>query len=278
MSESELAKVQLRDHLSTLLVPRIAEGFWSIYDSSKHICDRNGQQEQVLRTFQNMISKITEWSDTTLTEEVDRILTVSKCSYMDDLLMGVFLSYMKSFASLHYKGQSSQVRVEFERPNVTKFVHELYKHSARKIWQTAYLFRTQQVQSEQQARNRQEIEQIIYKCMDDVIRTFLPWELIAKSYFSEEQSQHTPAPAPTNKSVIFEDLPEEESESEEEEEEEEEPPQKILQLGEDLLDMTFDEPEEAIQVVEEPPVVEEEVDPLAEITKNISSDTLVLNV
>jgi hypothetical protein len=279
MSETELAKVQLRDHLSTLLVPRIAEGFWSIYDSSKHVCDRNGQQEQVLRTFQNMISKITEWSDATLTEEVDRILNASKCSYMDDLLMGVFLSYMKSFASLHYRGQSSQVRVEFERPNVTKFVHELYKHSARKLWQTAYLFRTQQVQSEQQARNRQEIEQTIYKCMDDVIRTFLPWELIAKSYFSEsttqEQVHHTPAPA--NKSVVFEDLPEEESDSESESEEDE-PPQKILQLGEELLDMTFDEPEEAVQVIEEAPVVEEEIDPLAEITKNISSDTLVLNV
>lgn len=269
MGDTEIAKVQLRDHLATLLVPRIAEGFWSIYDSAKTLCERSKQPDQILRTFQNLATKIPEWSDSTLGEEVERILKLSNCGYMDDLLMGVFLSYMKSFASLHYRGQSSQMRVEFERPNVTKFVHELYKHSARKLWQTAYLFRTTQVPSEQQARNRQEIEQTIYKCMDDVIRTFLPWELIARSYFSEQQEDtHVPAPPSANKSVVFEDVPDEE-----EEEEEEKQPELTLgeDADEDALSITNLD-EETVEI----PVVEES--PLDEITKNISTDTLVLNM
>lgn len=280
MSETETAKIQLRDHLSSLLVPRIAEGFWSIYESSKQLCERNNQPDQILRTLQNMVTKIPDWSDSTLTEEVERILRISNCSYMDDLLMGVFLAYMKSFASLHYRGASSQVRVEFERPNVTKFIHELYKHSARKLWQTAYLFRTQQVSTEQQARNRNDIEQTVYKCMDDVIRTFLPWELIAKSYFSDPSGPEPPhAPPPVNKSVVFEDIPDD---SESESESEDEPPALApigLKLGEVIDDdaLSFTDLDEKVEEVVVP-VIPVELNPLEEIEKNMSSDTLVLNM
>jgi hypothetical protein len=272
MSETEVAKIQLREHLATLLVPRLAEGFWSIHDSAKQLCERNKQSEEILRTFQNMVTKIPEWSDSTLAEEVERVLKVSKCAYMDDLLMGVFLAYMKSFAALQYRGSSSQVRVEFERPNVTKFIHELYKHSARKLWQVAYLFKVSGVSTEQQAKNRQEIEQVIYKTLDDVVRSFLPWEVIAKSYFSEPPPEEKPAPPPASKSVIFEDLPDEESE-----EEAEEKPRSLSFLekpadeDDDRLSFTdLDEKTEKVEV--------SEVDLLADFEKKAEGDGLVLNL
>jgi len=273
MGDTETAKVQLREHLSSLLIPRLAEGFWSIHENAAQLCERNKQPGEVLRTFQNMITKIPEWSDSTLGEEVERILKVSKCAYMDDLLMGVFLSYMKSFASLHYRGASSQVRVEFERPNVTKFVHEFYKQSARKLWQSAYLFKTQ-LPSEQQAKNRREIEEVIYKTLDDVVRFFLPWEVIAKSYFTEPPAEEKPAPPAASKSVIFEDMSDE---SESDSDEEEKKP----------VALTFSEKTEELEIpftnldIKEEPTPEQapkEIDPLDEIDSRIGEETLVLNV
>ena len=263
MSETEVAKIQLREHLSSLLIPRLSEGFWSILESSQKLCEQNKQLDQTLRTFQNMITKIPEWTDSVLGEEVERIMKLSKCSYMDDLLMGVFLAYMKSFAALHYRGHSSQIKVEFERPNVTKFIHELYKHSARKLWQSAYLFKVTGVPSEQQAKNRQEIEQIVYRTLDDVIRAFLPWEIIAKSYFVEQPEEDKPAPPASSKSVIFEDMPDSESE----EEEEEEPAIHRLQITEDSATLDFVDLDK-----KEEEVVVPELDPLQEIEKNISTD------
>ena len=114
MAETEFAKIHLREHLAGLIVPPISDGFWSIHKSSVELCQRNCQPDQILRTFQNMLTRIPEWSDATLTTEVERITKVSKCNYLDDLLMGVFIAYMKSFASLHYHGNSSQLKVEFE--------------------------------------------------------------------------------------------------------------------------------------------------------------------
>ena len=283
MSSTEFAKTHLREHLVSLIVPPVSDGFWSIYDSAKEICERNGQLDQVLRTFQNMITKIPEWTETTLTTEVDRIIKITKCSYMDDLLMGVFISYMRSFATLHYRGSSSEIKIDFNRPSFAKFVHELYKHSGRKLWQVAYYFKTIGVTSEQQARNRQEIEEIVTNCMEQVIRGFLPWEAIAKKYFADEEEEEEEEEAPPtqkpepakeeskHQKVQFDDL------DEEDEEEDDELP--AIKLSDETaeLDLQDFEGEEKKVDIKLPEIPVEEEDPLKELEARASS-SLVLNL
>jgi hypothetical protein len=278
MSDSEFAKTHLREHLGSLLVEPISEGFWSIYKTAKDLCDRNGQQSEILRTFQNMLTRIPEWSDSTLSTEVERIQKITKCTYLDDLIMGVFIAYMKSFASLHYKGGSSEIKVEFDRPSLAKFVHELYKHSARKVWQVAYLFKTVGVTTEQQARNRQDIDKLVGECMEQVIRSFLPWEAIAKKYFAEPQVEDIikpvePVAEETQKAVTFGEA-DADSESESEDEEEEKPK---LTLGDEDAAIDFvnlDEPPPAEVEIPETP---KEKDPMEEISSK-AEETLVLNL
>jgi Family of unknown function (DUF5764) len=272
MSDTEFAKTHLRDHLASMVVPAISQGLWSIYDSAKELCDRNGQQDQTIRTFQNMLSKIPEWSDNTLDTEVDRIIKTSKCGYLDDLVMGVFIAYMKSFASLHYRGKSSQVSVDFDRPTLAKFVHHMYIHSARKVWQVAYLFKTIGVTTEIQARNRQEIESIVRECMERVIHSFLPWESITKSLSapaepiaeedsSDEEEDSDEEETKEKKNVKFEDLPDEE---------EEEAPSKIT-LSDDVANIDVQE----IDIPQPPPLPD--VDPMEEITRR-ATESLVLKL
>ena len=277
MSDSEFAKTHLREHLAGLIIPHICEGFWSIQESATELCRRNGQLDQNIRTFQNMLTRIPTWSDSTITTEVERIINISKCKYLDDLIMGVFIAYMKSFASLHYRGNSTHIKIDFERPSLAKFVHELYKQSARKIWQVAYLFKVTNVSSEQQARNRQDIEKLVSECMEQVIRGFLPWEAITRNYFVD---------APTDVPVIPTEAPskivsfEEDSDEEEEEEEEEEyeAPAPKLTISEEVGTIEFsdlDKPKEEEKKEEKP---KEDDDPLKEIDGKVSEDTLVINM
>jgi hypothetical protein len=273
MSDSEIAKVQLREHLASVLIPPISSGFWSVHKTALELCERNKQPTEVLRTFQNMITKIPEWSETILQDEVNRIVKISKCSYLDDLLMGVFLAYMKSFAALQYRGASSQIKVEFDRPNSSKFIHELYKQSARKLWQSAYLFKTN-IPSEQQSKNRKDIDDLIYKSIDDVVRASLPWESITKAYFIQPVEEEV-VPPQSSKSVVFE----EESDSDSDDSDEEEViKQPNIKLGEDLEDnISVTDLEEKPEPVAEPEIKQVVIDPIAEIESNIS-DSLVLNV
>jgi hypothetical protein len=260
MSDTDHAKTQLREHLASLLVSPVAEGFWSIQKNALEMCERNKQPNEILRTFQNMITKIPEWTDNTVTDETERILTKTKCTYMDDLLMGVFLSYMKAFASLQYRGKSSQLKLEFERPNVSKFIHELYVQSARKIWKSAYLFKTVGVPSEQQSKSRQEIEEIIYKTIDDVVRSFLPWDVISKTYFTEPVE--APVEPPASKSVVFEDLSDEEDEKEE-----------SLQIADDAEELEIETTN-----LDEKKTVTVEVPEVVDVEKNLGEESLVLNL
>ena len=273
MSETDFAKSHLRDHLASIIIPSISEGLWSIYDSSRELCANNNQIDQTIRTFQNMLAKIPEWSDSTLDMEVERIIKTTKCGYLDDLVMGVFIAYMKSFASLHYRGKASSVSIDFERPTLTKFVHHLYIHSARKVWQMAYLFKTVGNTSEQQARNRQEIEGLVRECMEKVIHSFLPWESITKSLSSppepEEESSDEEKEEKDEKvkkkNVLFEDLSDGESESDDDS-----PPKLTFSDEVATIDVEeFDKPEDKSEKVED--------DPMKEIEKKMG-ESLVLKL
>lgn len=261
MTDTEFAKTHLRDHLANLIVSPISEGFWSIQSSATELCERNRTPDQVIRTFQNMLTKIPDWSDITLSTEVERIQKVTKCSYLDDLIMGVFISYMKSFASLHHS-DGSEIEIDFDRPTLAKFIHEVYIQSARKLWQVAYLFKTVGVSSETQARCRDEIEKTINQCIENVIRGFLPWESIAKKYFTPSGSEGPKKVEveEEKKNVTFGEDEEEEFE-EEEEEEDERPP--VLNVSEEDAELKLDE--------------EEEEDPMKELERKMK-ETLVLNL
>ena len=188
-----------------------------------------------------------------LSTEVARIEKASKCEYMDDLLLGVFVSYIRAFASLQ-QSDEAHVNIEFDRPSLDKFVFTLYKAAARKCWSNAYLFKTIDVTSEQQSRNRRDIETMLGGTLDEVIDSFIPWKDISKAYFqartpAPEKRPDTPRPpepepevAPAPKPVLsFGESEVVEFETDNEEEEE----RPRLQVGEDIkLDLGEEEEEE----------------------------------
>lgn len=274
---SEFVKQTLRENLARVLVPHIADGLWSVYDSAKTACQRNQQPEKTLQTFQNLLTRIPQWSSDILEKEVDRIIAASKCDYVEDLLLGVFVSYIRAFASLQ-QVDATHVSLDFERPTFQKFIHTYYIHAARKSWSQAYLFNTIQVSSEQRARNSRDIEAMLESTMNEVIDSFIPWRQISKSYFTSPTSTSTPAPAPapipapvvpTNPVQFAEENDVHEFETEDEEESDydsdiEDRPK--LKLGEDVKIDLDDDDKQSVNT-------EDEVD-----LKFENSETISLNI
>jgi hypothetical protein len=186
--EAQFAKRHIRNRFSLMVLPHVSEGIWSVYENAKTICEKNDQMDQVLKTFQNLLTRIPVWTDDVLQTEVKRIVSASKCSYLDELLTGVLLSYLRAFAAIQYRSTQDSVEVEFERPPLPRFIHEYYKEVARRSWEHAYLFRTIGVPSEQQARNRKQIDEILDAAFDTVLDSFLPWQSIVNTYFSVQDA------------------------------------------------------------------------------------------
>ena len=185
--EAQFAKRHIRNRFSLMVLPHVSDGIWSVYENAKTICEKNDQTDQVLKTFQNLLTRIPVWTDEVLQTEVKRIVTASKCSYLEELLTGVLLTYLRSFAAVQYRSTQDSVEVEFERPPLPRFIHEYYKEVARRCWEHAYLFRTIGVPTEQQARNRKQIDEILDSAFDTVLDSFLPWQSIVNTYFSVQE-------------------------------------------------------------------------------------------
>jgi hypothetical protein len=229
---TEFVKQTMRDNLTRTLVPHVADGLWSVYDNAKTACERNVQPEKTLQTFQNLLTRIPQWSVEILDKEVDRIAVASKCDYIEDLLLGVFVSYIRAFASLQ-QSDATHVNIEFQRPSLSKFIHAYYIAAARKCWTSAYLFKTLGVSSEQQARNRRDIETILESTMGEVIDSFIPWREVSRAYFQAKEEASAPQ-VPKPPPVMFDEKPEVreyETEDEDEESDEENTP---IALGEDV--------------------------------------------
>jgi hypothetical protein len=219
-------KQTMRENLTRVLVPHVADGLWSIYENAKTACERNKQPEKTLQTFQNLLTSVTKWTPETLKKEVERIITASKCDYIEDLLLGVFVSYIRAFASLQ-QNEATHVNIEFERPSLETFVHNFYVVSARKCWTQAYLFNTIQVPSTQQARNRRDIEVMLDSTIGEVVDFFIPWRGISQAYFQKKEE-----PRPTTAPPVTFAPPEvHEFETDDEDSEEERPK---ITLGEDI--------------------------------------------
>lgn len=231
---TEFVKQTMRDNLSRTLVPHVADGLWSIYDNALRACERNGQPEKTIQTFQNLLTRIPQWTDEILTKEIDRIAAASKCDYIEDLLLGVFVSYIRAFASLQ-QSEATHVTIDFQRPTVSKFIHTYYIAAARKAWTSAFLFKTIGVSTEQQARNRRDIEALLETTVGEVIDGFIPWREISKAYFhAKEEPAPVPAPVAAPPPVTFEEKPqvhEFETDNEDSESEEERPK---ITLGEEV--------------------------------------------
>lgn len=270
--EAQFAKRHIRNRFSLMVLPHVSEGIWSVYENAKTICEKNDQMDQVLKTFQNLLTRIPVWTDEVLQAEVKRIVAASKCSYLEELLTGVLLTYLRAFAAIQYRSTQDSVEVEFERPPLPRFLHEYYKEVARRCWEHAYLFRTIGVPTEQQARNRKQIDDILDSAFDTVLDSFLPWQSIVNTYFSVQDAP-TPTPdviqptetvvpattaAPTpvseteKKAVAFEEAEDDDEDAEDIDEETDDEHPKIHLSDETLeLDLGADNDEEEKKKPEE---------------------------
>lgn len=219
----------MRENLTRVLIPHVADGLWSVYDNAKTACERNEQPEKTLQTFQNLLTSVPKWNDETLQTEVERVITASKCDYIEDLLLGVFVSYIRAFASLQ-QSEATEVNIEFDRPSLSKFIHTFYIAAARKCWSQAYLFNTISIASTQQARNRRDIETMLEATMGEVIDGFIPWREISRAYF---QGRDAP-PKSTAPPVTFAPPQVHEFETDDEEEDSEDEDRPKVTLGEDV--------------------------------------------
>lgn len=168
--------------LINILTPLIIEGFNSIYKESDKLCRENNEEDKVLMTFQNFITRVPKWNSTIIKTECERIISRSNCNYIEDLISCVHIIQLKVLTCVRVGNK--QKKIDINIPKFEDFIHNCYVHSARKIYSNVYLFDTK-VHSLQVQKHKREAEIIIQEAILNAIRDSLPIEDILRNYMDE---------------------------------------------------------------------------------------------
>ena len=176
------AKEEYTKQLVSILKPCIYQGIKSIYLDAKDICMQDNTPEKILIQFQDLLSRIPKWSQDIINKEYERILNVSKCDYIEDLLKVIYVSHIKVLTIVHSAQKNKKITVKV--PSGSHFIHLCYIEVAREFWKDPYLF-SENVSKYELQKNMRDSENMISECITETIRKQLPVRHILKEFLNE---------------------------------------------------------------------------------------------
>ena len=172
--------------LLNILTPSISQGVKSIFDEAWKLCIDNKEKDKYLMTFQNFLTRVPQWNSTIIDNEKNRIIEISGCTYLEELITCVHVIQLKMLTCVRVG--SKQKKIDINVPSVNDFIHKIYIHVARKIYTNIYLFEKNIVPLQTQ-KNSREVEIIIKECILNAIRDSIPVEGILRAYMDETEEQ-----------------------------------------------------------------------------------------
>jgi len=176
------AKNEYSSRLVTILTPLMIEGTKSIFEEACKLCNDNDEGEKYLMTFQNFLSRVPKWNSTIIEDETKRIITLSQCNYLDDLLTCVHITQLKILTSIRVS--QKQKKIDIDIPKLSDFIHKCYIQYARKLYSNVYLFEKDILPLSYQ-KNMREAELICQESILQVVRDGMPVEKILRAYMDE---------------------------------------------------------------------------------------------
>jgi hypothetical protein len=177
------AKTEYTKQLVSIISPYIYTGIKAIYYEAKGECFERDEIENTLRTFQKRLSDIPKWNQEVIDDEYTNIITDSKCDWLEDLIMAVFVSHTRILTSINFNKSKNKVNLKI--PKVDHFIHQCYIEVARCFWKNPYLF-DDTINKYEFQRNRREAEQLIESQIHETIRRQLPVKNILREYLGTE--------------------------------------------------------------------------------------------
>ena len=174
-------KKEFSIYLINNLSPEISKGIYSIYLNCKNRVEENNN---ILISFQQVLSEVPNWNSSVLYTETNRIK--NKISYIEDLLTAVFISNMRLLCSIKNKNKQIKVKV----PKLEIFIHKCYIEVAKEFWSYTYLF-NENINKLEIQKNKRQVEIIIKNSIEEVIRKLLPLKTILKDYLETNLDTET---------------------------------------------------------------------------------------
>jgi hypothetical protein len=196
------AKLEYTNQLIDILTPHIFDGIKSIYDEAKTVNSVNSG-ESITLLFRNFLEKVPSWSNILIETETERIIKISDCDWLDDLITAVFISHTKILTSIGTNTTNNHIDLII--PKITKFIHKCYINIAREMWKNPYFFTENVIASEYQ-KNMRTVEIMIKESIENTIRHLLPIKEILKQNLEKTESLKKTADKSDIRELLLEEI------------------------------------------------------------------------
>ena len=176
------AKEEYTKQLISILKLSLYQGIKSIFLDAKDICNQDNRPADVLMVFQDLLGRVPKWSQDIINNEFQRIINVSKCDYIDDLIKVIYVTHIKVLTIVHSAKHNSKISLKV--PSGSHFMHLCYIECAREFWKNPYYF-SENLSKYELQKNMRESESMITECILESVRKQLPVRNILKEYLNE---------------------------------------------------------------------------------------------
>ena len=208
---------------------------------------------KVLSHFQDLLSQIPEWNIDKVERETSKIITETRCDYLEELVTAVFIAHTKILTAIRLSNKNKKVQITV--PKLNHFVHRSLIECGRQLWGSVFLFQADLPSIEKQKKHR-EIEMLLREGISIAISGLLPIKSILKDNIPDNGEDDDEE---DEKADVEEKKAESEAEGEAEGEVEEKVESKVEQKVEPKVEEKV-EPKVEEKKVEEPKPEEKKVE------------------
>jgi hypothetical protein len=171
------AKKEYLYQLYNIMGPFMIETFQEIYNESVKI----SKGKKVLIQFQRLLKEVPNWNDLMLTQHKSKL--VNTCSWFNDLLAAVFVSFVKILSAVRLKAENKKISIKL--PSTGTFIHSCYVNAAKDLYKDPYIFHEEMSEYDRDEKLMERFSKNIKISIEELI----PIQEILKSCMSQQTEE-----------------------------------------------------------------------------------------
>ena len=168
------AKKEYLAQLCCVMCPHMITTFESLYNESNSI----SKGKKVLAQYQKLLKEVPNWNNHMIHQHAEKLS--STCSWFNDLLAAVFVSYVKILSSVRLNSENKKISVKL--PSNDVFIHGVYTNAAKELYKDPYVYHDEMSEYERDAS----LTRRFIVCIEATVKEMIPIQEILKAYISHK--------------------------------------------------------------------------------------------
>ena len=173
------ARSEYLKQLSTWIAPHMIHHYRNLWSE----CIKRGGEQKAMLYFQEKCMDVPKWNQDTIDENVNKLLDICRCDYLEELMAAVFIAHTKVLIAIRVSSKHKKLQITL--PKLDHFLHRVFSECARNFWKAPFLFLGNQQPIEMQ-KNLLQAESLCVDGISSAVRSLLPIKNILNEYLSDE--------------------------------------------------------------------------------------------